>query len=59
MLPGLIDLVCALIGSAMANKAYDGYGGVMPKIFLANGITVTFPGGKEIEPEKMWDLQEA
>jgi len=38
-----------------ANKAYDDTV-AMPKIFLANGITSTFPAG-EIEPEKMWDLQ--
>ena len=55
MLPGLIDLH-AHYRVSYANKAYDDTL-AMPKIFLANGITSTFPAG-EIEPEKMWDLQE-
>jgi hypothetical protein len=55
MLPGLIDLH-AHYRVSYANKAYDDTV-AMPKIFLANGITSTFPAG-EIEPEKMWDLQE-
>lgn len=54
ILPGLIDLH-AHYRVSYANKAYDDTV-AMPKIFLANGITSTFPAG-EIEPEKMWDLQ--
>ncbi|MFC5624743.1 amidohydrolase family protein [Algoriphagus winogradskyi] len=56
VLPGLIDLH-AHYRVSYANKAFDDTV-AMPKIFLANGITSTFPAG-EIEPEKMWDLQEA
>ncbi len=56
ILPGLIDLH-AHYRVSYANKAYDDTL-AMPKIFLANGITSTFPAG-EIEPEKMWDLQQA
>jgi len=56
ILPGLIDLH-AHYRVSFANKAYDDTV-AMPKIFLANGITSTFPAG-EIEPEKMWDLQQA
>ena len=54
ILPGLIDLHAHYrIGNA--KRVYDDTV-AMPKIFLANGITSTFPAG-EIEPEKMWDLQ--
>ncbi|NVJ87386.1 MAG: amidohydrolase family protein [Algoriphagus sp.] len=55
ILPGLIDLH-AHYRVSFEGKAYDDTV-AMPKIFLANGITSTFPAG-EIEPEKMWDLQE-
>jgi imidazolonepropionase-like amidohydrolase len=54
ILPGLIDLH-AHYRVSYANKAFDDTV-AMPKIFLANGITSTFPAG-EIEPEKMWNLQ--
>ncbi len=54
VLPGLIDLH-AHYRVSYANEAFDDTV-AMPKIFLANGITSTFPAG-EIEPEKMWDLQ--
>ncbi|EAZ80797.1 amidohydrolase family protein [Algoriphagus machipongonensis] len=54
ILPGLIDLH-AHYRVSYDGKAYDDTV-AMPKIFLANGITSTFPAG-EIEPEKMWDLQ--
>ncbi|SHO64249.1 amidohydrolase family protein [Algoriphagus zhangzhouensis] len=54
ILPGLIDLH-AHYRVSYDGKAYDDTL-AMPKIFLANGITSTFPAG-EIEPEKMWDLQ--
>ncbi|MBN3583296.1 amidohydrolase family protein [Algoriphagus aestuarii] len=54
ILPGLIDLH-AHYRVSYDNKAYDDTV-AMPKIFLANGITSTFPAG-EIESEKMWDLQ--
>lgn len=54
MLPGLIDLH-AHYRVSYKGKAFDDTV-AMPKIFLANGITSTFPAG-EIEPEKMWDLQ--
>ena len=54
VLPGLIDLH-AHYRVSYEGKAYDDTV-AMPKIFLANGITSTFPAG-EIEPEKMWDLQ--
>ena len=54
ILPGLIDLH-AHYRVSYDNKAYDDTV-AMPKIFLANGVTSTFPAG-EIEPEKMWDLQ--
>ncbi|MFC3881876.1 amidohydrolase family protein [Algoriphagus namhaensis] len=56
ILPGLIDLH-AHYRVSYNNLAFDDTV-AMPKIFLANGITSTFPAG-EIEPEKMWDLQEA
>ena len=56
ILPGLIDL------HAHYRVSYDGVAYddtlAMPKIFLANGITSTFPAG-EIEPEKMWALQKS
>lgn len=55
VLPGLIDL--------HAHYRVETFGGVvrddtiaMPKIFLANGVTTTFPAG-EIEPMKMRDLR--
>ncbi|SIN84361.1 amidohydrolase family protein [Algoriphagus halophilus] len=54
ILPGLIDLH-AHYRISYNQQAYDDTV-AMPKIFLANGITSTFPAG-EIEPEKMWDLQ--
>jgi imidazolonepropionase-like amidohydrolase len=54
ILPGLIDLH-AHYRVSYEGKAYDDTV-AMPKIFLANGVTSTFPAG-EIEPEKMWDLQ--
>ncbi|TFV97133.1 amidohydrolase [Algoriphagus kandeliae] len=54
ILPGLIDLH-AHYRVSFDGKAYDDTV-AMPKIFLANGVTSTFPAG-EIEPEKMWDLQ--
>lgn len=54
VLPGLIDLH-AHYRVSYNQKAYDDTV-AMPKIFLANGVTSTFPAG-EIEPEKMWDLQ--
>jgi imidazolonepropionase-like amidohydrolase len=54
ILPGLIDLH-AHYRVSYDGKAFDDTV-AMPKIFLANGITSTFPAG-EIEPEKMWDLQ--
>jgi len=44
MLPGLIDLH-AHYRVSYANKAYDDTV-AMPKIFLANGITSTFPAGE-------------
>lgn len=54
ILPGLIDL------HAHYRVAYNGVAHddtlAMPKIFLANGVTATFPAG-EIEPEKMEELQ--
>lgn len=56
ILPGLIDLH-AHYRVSYNNLAFDDTV-AMPKIFLANGITSTFPAG-EIEPEKMWDLQNA
>lgn len=56
ILPGLIDLH-AHYRVSYNNLAFDDTL-AMPKIFLANGITSTFPAG-EIEPEKMWDLQNA
>ncbi|MDG1276036.1 MAG: amidohydrolase family protein [Algoriphagus sp.] len=55
VLPGLIDLH-AHYRVSYEGKAFDDTV-AMPKIFLANGITSTFPAG-EIEPEKMWDLQQ-
>ncbi|MFT4736400.1 MAG: imidazolonepropionase-like amidohydrolase [Cyclobacteriaceae bacterium] len=55
VLPGLIDLH-AHYRVSYNKKAFDDTV-AMPKIFLANGITTTFPAG-EIEPEKMWDLQQ-
>ncbi|WP_425639608.1 amidohydrolase family protein [Algoriphagus yeomjeoni] len=55
ILPGLIDLH-AHYRVSNGGQAFDDTV-AMPKIFLANGITSTFPAG-EIEPEKMWDLQE-
>ncbi len=54
VLPGIIDL--------HAHYRVEGMGVVrddtvaMPKIFLANGVTTTFPAG-EIEPYKMRDLR--
>lgn len=54
VLPGLIDLH-AHYRVSYEGKAFDDTV-AMPKIFLANGITSTFPAG-EIEPEKMWELQ--
>lgn len=54
ILPGIIDL--------HAHYRVEGMGVVrddtiaMPKIFLANGVTTTFPAG-EIEPYKMRDLR--
>lgn len=56
ILPGFIDLH-AHYRVSYEGKAFDDTV-AMPKIFLANGITSTFPAG-EIEPEKMWDLQDA
>ncbi len=54
VLPGLIDL------HAHYRVAYNGVAHddtlAMPKIFLANGVTATFPAG-EIEPEKMEELR--
>lgn len=54
VLPGLIDL------HAHYRVSYDGVAKddtvAMPKIFLANGVTSTFPAG-EVEPEKMKDLR--
>ncbi|MEN2280996.1 amidohydrolase family protein [Algoriphagus sp. SE2] len=55
LLPGLIDLH-AHYRVSYEGKAFDDTV-AMPKIFLANGITSTFPAG-EIEPEKIWDLQQ-
>ncbi len=54
ILPGFIDLH-AHYRVGYEGKAYDDTV-AMPKIFLANGVTSTFPAG-EIEPEKMWELQ--
>ncbi len=56
ILPGLIDLH-AHYRIAYDNKEYDDTV-AMPKIFLANGVTTTFPAG-EIEPGKMLDLSKA
>ncbi len=53
ILPGFIDLH-AHYRIGYKGKVWDDTI-AMPKLFLANGITTTFPAG-EIEPEKMRDL---
>lgn len=54
LLPGLIDLH-GHYRVSYAGVAKDDTV-AMPKIFLANGVTATFPAG-EVEPEKMLDLR--
>ncbi|MDH5382925.1 MAG: amidohydrolase family protein [Cyclobacteriaceae bacterium] len=55
ILPGFIDLH-AHYRVSYNGVAYDDTV-AMPRLFLANGVTSTFPAG-EIEPEKMWHLSE-
>ncbi|MFT4855523.1 MAG: hypothetical protein ACI9ZX_002759 [Algoriphagus sp.] len=55
LLPGPIDLH-AHYRVSFQNLAHDATV-AMPKIFLTNGVTATFPTG-EIEPFKMKDLRE-
>lgn len=54
VLPGLIDLHAHYRVQAQGAVRDDTI--AMPKIFLANGVTTTFPAG-EIEPHKMRDLR--
>ncbi|MEP1097667.1 MAG: amidohydrolase family protein [Cyclobacteriaceae bacterium] len=54
VLPGLIDLHAHYRVQAEGAVRDDTI--AMPKIFLANGVTTTFPAG-EIQPHKMRDLR--
>ena len=54
ILPGIVDLHAHYRVQAGGVLRDDTV--AMPKIFLANGVTTTFPAG-EIEPEKMRDLR--
>lgn len=56
VIPGLIDLH-AHYRVVYKQLAHDDTV-VMPKLFLANGITATFPAG-EVQPKKMLDLRNA
>jgi len=56
ILPGIFDLHAHYNGSLAGAQRTDELVG-QPVVFLANGVTSTFPGG-EYDPEGMWRLRE-
>lgn len=55
ILPGLIDLHAHYAVDLFGEERVDEYN-VNPLLFLANGVTATFPGG-EVDPEGMWEAR--